>query len=125
MLMTFPRHFTVAEANQALPQVRAAIEVLRTLNVSLFEAYERLAQASGGNGHSSAADAYREGQEKAITILQELVEQGIQVKDIEEGLVDFPHLRRGREVFLCWKMGEAAVCYWHDPGAGCHTRRPL
>ncbi len=57
--------------------------------------------------------------------MRELSEAGIQVKDLEAGLVDFPHLRQGEEVFLCWKLGEETIGYWHELESGFAGRKLL
>src|SRR5581483_7805155 len=58
-------------------------------------------------------------------VIDELAERGVQVKDVDEGLVDFPALRRGETVLLCWRLGEDEVSYWHTLEAGFAGRRPL
>ena len=58
-------------------------------------------------------------------ILRDLAEAGIEVKDVGRGLVDFPHLREGQEVFLCWELGEETVSYWHEIEAGYAGRKLL
>jgi hypothetical protein len=67
---------------------------------------------------SSIADAVH----KAV---EELHQLGVILRDVEHGIVDFPHLRDGREVFLCWKLGEERVRYWHELDAGFDARKPL
>ena len=57
-------------------------------------------------------------------LLEEILELGVQIKDIDDGLIDFPTRFRGREVFLCWKMGETAIEYWHGE-EGFRGRKPI
>jgi hypothetical protein len=58
-------------------------------------------------------------------LLEDLEKRSIIVRDLERGLVDFPALRDGREVFLCWEEGEPDIAYWHDLDAGYAGRQPL
>jgi len=57
--------------------------------------------------------------------LERIRGRGVQIKDIQRGLLDFPARRAGREVLLCWKVGEPALAFWHDLDAGYTGRRPL
>ena len=57
--------------------------------------------------------------------LHELQEMGVVLRDLDRGLVDFPSLRDGKEVYLCWEEGEDEVRHWHEPDAGFEGRRPL
>ena len=57
--------------------------------------------------------------------IRTLAEQGIEVKDLNQGLIDFPHLRRGRVVYLCWRLGEGDIAYWHELDAGFAGRQEL
>jgi hypothetical protein len=83
-----------------------------------------------GNGHGIAVGEARTPEFAALAgELQDLVDRlialGLQVKDVEAGLVDFPALRDGEEVLLCWRVGEAAVEWWHGHDEGFAGRRPI
>lgn len=87
-------------------------------------------QTVRGNGHR--ADTLRQAQVAATRALrqaQQTVEElhalGCEVKDLEMGLVDFRSLREGREVYLCWHVGEETISYWHELDAGFGGRQPL
>ncbi len=121
----FARHFSVAEANRLLPQVRAAVEEMRALQAPVVQSYERLLHTASGNGHRSASAGYRRNSTQIAGILEHLTELGVHVKDIDRGLVDFPHWRAGKEVFLCWELGEDEILFWHDLESGCSGRQPL
>ena len=58
-------------------------------------------------------------------VIDEIVEYGVEVKDLDEGLIDFPALRRGETVLLCWKLGEDEILYWHGIEDGFAGRQPL
>ena len=90
-----------------------------------------LVQKSRGNGHgvdNEAGKVRREMEEAAIQI-NELIEKvqgmGIELKDPEQGLIDFRSIREGREVYLCWKLGEERVSHWHEIDAGFAGRQAL
>ena len=73
---------------------------------------------------AAAEEVESEARELARTI-DELLERGVEVKDIDEGLVDFPALRHGETVLLCWRLGEDEIRYWHTAEAGFAGRREL
>ena len=80
---------------------------------------------AGTNGGDANAGGWLEASRAAADELSWFGEAGIVLRDIEQGLIDFPGMRDGKEVFLCWRMGEDAVNYWHDPDTGFAGRRPL
>jgi len=129
------RHFTPEEANAALGEVRPIVEQMVELRRSHVAALERQEELEGhirGNGGGippaeladTAAEVERLERELARAV-DELAELGVQVKDLDEGLIDFPALRRGETVLLCWKLGEADVAFWHTVEDGFAGRRPL
>lgn len=129
------RHFTVEEANAALVEVRPLVEHMVERRRAHVEALERQEELEGhirGNGGGippaelaeSAAEVERLERELARAV-DELVDLGVQVKDLDEGLVDFPARRGDRTVLLCWKLGEDDIGYWHTVEDGFAGRRPL
>jgi len=129
------RHFTPEEANAALAEVRPLVEQMVDRRRAHVEALERQEELEGhirGNGGGippaelaeSAAEVERLERELAHAV-DELDRLGVQVKDIDEGLVDFPALRRGETVLLCWQLGEDEIAYWHTLDGGFAGRRPL
>ncbi len=129
------RLFTAAEANAALPQVRPAVTDLRRAiaevraSAPAVEAFAARAAATGGTQPSgderAARDRFRVAEEAAGNALERLHEIGVLVKDADRGLVDFPSLRDGEVVELCWLDGEPEVAHWHHVGAGFAGRQPL
>jgi hypothetical protein len=130
-----PRYFTLEEANRALEAVRPLTAELVDQQRALVAAQARraeLAERISGNGGgippSELAEATEELEQAAASVarcVQEITALGGQVKDLEEGLVDFP-ARRGEEVvLLCWKLGEDEVGHWHGAEEGFAGRRPL
>jgi hypothetical protein len=114
--------WTVEQANAALPRVGAALERIRELVSSARQEREGTADLLEGNGHPPAprvADQLR-------SAVQELTQEGIVLRDLDAGLVDFPaRLDDGRQYLLCWVLGEPAVAWWHWPDTGFAGRRPL
>jgi hypothetical protein len=129
------RHFTPDEANQALERVRPVAESLvahrRSFTVAAARR-ARLSQRISGNGgdfdpqEPSELEEQLEREAEAVArAVDELQELGVLVKDLDRGLVDFPALRDGEEVLLCWQVGEDAVAYWHGLEEGFAGRKPL
>jgi hypothetical protein len=129
------RLFTPAEANSALPEVRGVAErlvALRRRMAELEETRSRLATAIGGNGGGYVTGDLDAARSELASLagaagacLERLEELGVLVKDADSGLVDFPARRYGRDVLLCWRVGEDEVAYWHDPIAGFAGRKPI
>jgi hypothetical protein len=129
------RLFTPREANSALDQVRPAAERLVALRARMRELAETQSEnilAIGGNGVGYAATDLKAAQggleelaDEAAAAVRELAALGVVVKDLDLGLLDFPAVRQGEEVELCWQVGEAAVEYWHPLEAGYRGRKPI
>ena len=123
------RHFTPEEANAAL--VERLVEQRRE-HVAALERQEELEGHIRGNGGGippatladSAAEVERIARGLARTI-DEIDAHGAQVKDLDEGLIDFPALRHGETVLLCWKLGEDDIRYWHTVEDGFAGRQEL
>jgi hypothetical protein len=121
------RHFTREEANALLPQLTAMLDRLCEAKDDLTdtEAHEALSESAPGNGGGE------EGKQVGVAFLEvrrllETIEQsGIVLRDIDRGLVDFPAVLDGLEVYLCWELGEDEVGYWHDLETGYGGREPL
>ena len=131
------RLFTQEEANASLPEVRPLVERLveeRRELVALGDELEAMQALIGGNGGSLDPGRVGELQEAVAraaaglaAIVDELQELGVQVKDLDRGLVDFParHPESGDDVLLCWELGEPEVAHWHDLESGFAGRKPL
>mgnify|MGYP001609171373 CR=1 FL=1 len=132
---TSGRHFTLEEANTLvswLQELFTAVLEMRERVVQAMSAMRDLSIRARSNGGGTADRELAE-REKELTrlneALQERLEQvnrrGIVVRDIDRGLVDFPALREGREIHLCWLLGEDRIGFWHEPDAGFAGRKPL
>ena len=129
-------HFQPADVDRLIPRLAEIMEGAMNAHASAGTIAERLEherqriQLSGGGVIDRAAwqaDAKRmeELTETVRRALSEISEMGGVTKDISLGLVDFPHLRAGRTVNLCWKFGEDSVRHWHGLDEGYANRRPL
>lgn len=129
------KFFTGEEANRALPLVRVIVQDLKDLANDLRERQIRLSRVKPPARGSLAQD-YQEELQQALAEFerdrerlseyeQELRDLGVEVKDYYTGLVDFPCLMDGREVYLCWRLGEPEVGYWHELNAGFAGRQKL
>lgn len=122
--------FTVQEANALLPEVRVIAGKIqrahRKLSQFREDAKKAAAAAEQGGGGMANGVAYAAILTELTTQLAELEALGVQLKDFERGLVDFPSLRDGRVVLLCWQLGEGdELEWWHDVDAGFAGRTPL
>jgi len=128
-------YFTPEEANAALERIRPLAERMVALHERLAAEQPRqaaLAALVAGNGHGNSAREYaeltqrlEEGTDELVACAGEIQGLGAIVKDLGEGLVDFPWLRDGEEVFLCWRVGEEEIGFWHPVDEGFSGRRPL
>jgi hypothetical protein len=121
------RNFTVEEANAALGWVSERIERLRSARVRLTdeEVREALSDAAPTNGGGDPGREVSEAFLEMRSALTDLQEQQIVLRDLDRGLVDFPSVRDGQDVFLCWVEGEDEIGYWHDLDSGYGGRQPL
>jgi hypothetical protein len=121
------RHYTLEEANATLEWVAECLLALRAARDRLTdsEAREALGEAAPANGGGAPGRVVSEGFLGLRAGLEALREREIVLRDLDKGLVDFPCLRDGREVYLCWEEGEYEIGFWHEPDAGFAGRQPL
>jgi hypothetical protein len=121
------RHYTLEEASALLPRVAELLAAMRRARDRLGDAEARAAleEAGGSNGGGGPGKVVSEGFLELRESMLELREREIVLRDLDRGLVDFPALRDGREVYLCWEEGEPEIGFWHEPEAGFGGRRPL
>ena len=125
--MIHARHYTLEEASELLPRVVELIERIRAARDRLGdrEAREALSEAGPTNGGGGPGRTVSEGFVELRDSITELRALEVVLRDLDRGLLDFPSIRDGREVYLCWEDGEDAIRYWHEPEAGFAGRRPL
>jgi hypothetical protein len=130
------RLFTVEEANETLAAVRPLAERLvvvgELLRARQADAVALAAKVAGNGGAAAQVLALREAERQAAeharelaALVEELHALGVQVKDVQFGLVDFPADRAGETVLLCWRVGEDAIRFWHGLEEGYAGRKPL
>lgn len=128
------RTYTIEEANALVPQVRAVLLQLAVEKGRLEHAAVALPAHGGGsatNGNVAHADAMARSEAEMSQIgggMRALVEHletlGVELRDLEQGLVDFPGERDGQAVWLCWRLAEPQVAFWHPLDEGFANRRP-
>jgi len=121
------RHYSLEEASALLPRVAELLAAMRRARERLgdAEAREALEAAGQSNGGGEPGKLVSEGFLELRESMLELREREIVLRDLDRGLVDFPALRDGREVYLCWIDGEDDIEFWHDLDAGYPGRQPL
>jgi hypothetical protein len=123
----FQKHYTVQEARQLLPQVRQWLDALVKLRSESekHDAFIMSEMSKGGDMGGAAVNAWVRCLANLQLVLLEFFQREIQVKDLDQGLIDFPAFLDGKEVLLCWKKGEDDIEFWHDLDAGYAGRRRL
>jgi hypothetical protein len=127
-----PKYFTVDEANALVPRLTEILQEMRA-RLRELEPKRRELEAAGrrarGNGHNPESETIAAEVERLRRELQaglnQINELGVEVKDLQQGLLDFPALREGRQICLCWRLGEPSVAFWHDLDTGFAGRQPL
>lgn len=130
-----PRHFSLEEANAALEEVRPLAEQMvahrREAAVLVSRRAELTSTIAGNGGDLDPGELARveaaiaEEAKGVARCVNKIHGLGAQVKDADEGLVDFPALREGEEILLCWKLGEGEIEFWHGLEDGFAGRRPV
>jgi hypothetical protein len=122
------RYYTVEQANAALTFLRPLVEKLLAARQRIVDAQPDLwpvLEKAAGNGGSAQATAVLDDFEQVQRSVRAIDQMGIELKDINTGLVDFLAKRDGRDVYLCWRYNEPTVAHWHDLEAGFAGRQPL
>jgi hypothetical protein len=132
------KYFTLEEANQRLPLVRAIVADIVSHYRDLHDRRERLKRIRQSPGfvsrdedsvYSEEVEQVERDLEKDVERLQEFVDElqslGVEFKDPVKGLVDFPAIIDGREAYLCWQLGEDEIAFWHELDAGFSGRQSL
>ena len=125
---SFDRYFTEEEANALLEELLPDIELListRNRIVEIQPEFDSGLQKALGNGGSHATGELLILMGRIQRLVERIQRTGALVKNLEQGLLDFPAEREGRTVYLCWQYGEPTVAHWHDIDAGFAGRQPL
>ena len=122
------RIFTLAEAQSLLPRLRIVLaeigqewERIGKLNPEIQKARD----SAPLDGYSKFGVDYVESVSRLMSLIQQIRDLGVLLKDVEKGLCDFPYIKDGRTVYLCWQLGEESIQYWHDVETGFAGREPL
>ena len=121
------KHFTLDQARRMLSGISRVVEELVELKGNLdekgYDIYKH--QYFGGSG-PNGQKVFPAELERVVEIAKQLDGKGILIKGLDEGLIDFPHIRsNGEEVYLCWKVGENDIHYWHNIPDGFAGRKPI
>jgi hypothetical protein len=125
---THQRLFTVAEANTLLPRLRTILEDVAGVWARIKKLHPEIQKARDSapfDGHSPYGVEYVERVAFLMFLIHQIKDLGVLLKDVDKGLCDFPYMRDGRVVYLCWQLGEDRIEYWHDIEAGFAGREPL
>jgi len=129
----FSRFFTPEEANALLPQFSIWMTEMQQLHRQMVEIIHSKSELARGNGRAvkdvhqlqSDMETVSASAARIRDLLDRIIITGAIVKDLEQGLVDFPSRRGDQVLFLCWRLGEEKIGYWHDLNSGAAGRKPL
>jgi hypothetical protein len=119
------RIYTVESANALLPHLAPALVELRDNFEKAARIRTRIERAAARNGWSAHRDEEQKAMARVAELLHRIDEWGLELRDASSGLIDFPAEVNGQEAYLCWRLGEPDVAYWHSPEDGFAGRRPL
>ena len=122
------RYFTLQKANETLKAVRSLVDEIQAIRQEILasqpDVWPVVERAAGNGGSRAASELVREF-ERLDALVHQVQDTGAVFKDINLGLLDFPALKDGREVYLCWKHGEDEIAFWHEIEAGYAGRRSI
>jgi hypothetical protein len=123
-----PRYFTLSEANETLNTIRPLVDNIQAIRQKVLSSQPDIWSAlekSVGNGGNRTLSLLIEDFEHLDALVHSILELGVLIKDINTGLLDFPAVREGREVYLCWQYGEGEIAFWHEVDTGFAGRQPI
>ncbi len=119
------KYFTLDEANQALPYVSRVIEDITTCYQQAVHIRQQIEQPGVDDDVETLKQQYEGSMDRLNELVDELQHVSVELKDFDRGLVDFPAIHEGREIYLCWHRGEPAVHAWHELDAGYAGRQDV
>ena len=127
MANQFQKHYSRAEARELLPQIRRWLTQVTQERKELQKQEKRLQElmSPGRDVGGPLVNSWLRTVASIQSILFEFYHRDIQIKDLERGLIDFPTLMAGKEVFLCWEKSEDDIAFWHDLESGYAGREKL
>lgn len=123
-----PKFFTLQEANETLNIIRPLMDEVQAIRRRILEKQPETWSAiekSVGNGGNRILSGMVQDFERLDALVHRILDTGVQIKDINSGLLDFSARKDGREVYLCWQYGEVEIAYWHEVDAGFAGRQPI
>jgi hypothetical protein len=125
---SFQKLFSVEEVNALLPELKKLLDEVRARRDAMREKapdLQPILEASSSNGGGKKGSEFGVDAYRLHLSVGRITELGVVLKDLDPGLLDFPHSREGRVVFLCWHPPEERVGFWHEIEAGYAGRQPL
>lgn len=119
------KYFTLAEANRALTYVSRVVEDIAGAYTQAVEVRRRLEHPHPEDVPDELRGQYESAMDNLSALIEELQLVGVELKDFEKGLIDFPSVHEGREIYLCWHRGEASIQAWHEIDAGFAGRQDV
>lgn len=119
------KYFSVEEANRALPYVSRIVGDVTSVYSRIVEVRHQLEREDPVLSAAKLEREYDAAMERLSGLIDELHNVGVELKDFEQGLVDFPAVHEDREVLLCWRRGEDHISHWHEVDAGFAGRHPV
>jgi hypothetical protein len=118
-------NYSIDEANGLLPHLSPTLVELREKFEDAAQIRVAVARAASTNGWSHQREEWSRTLGRVAELLERLQEWKLILRDVSTGLVDFPSQRAGEDIYLCWRLGEVEVSYWHPVDEGFPGRRPL
>lgn len=121
-------YFTLPEANETLKLIRPWMDEIQAIRLKILKNRPEIWPAiekSAGNGGNRALSHMVQDFERFDALIHQIQGLNVLIKDINLGLLDFPALKNGREVYLCWQYGEEDIAFWHEVEAGYAGRQPI
>ena len=123
--MTEAKLYSVDEANALLPHLSPTLVELREKFEEAVEIRAKVAGIASTNGWSPSREDWSRTLARVGELIDRINQWELQLRDVNTGLIDFPSMLGGEEVWLCWRLGEPEVAYWHPIDEGFGSRRPL
>ena len=117
--------YSIEEANSLLPYLAPTLVELREKFEEAQKIRMKVAGIASSNGWSPSREEWSVTLARVSELMERIQEWQLQLRDVNTGLVDFPSLVEGNEAWLCWRLGEPEIGYWHPEGEGFDSRRPL
>ena len=119
------KYFSLAEANRSLPYVTRVVGDVTACYKTAVQLRQHLEHPEPEDNQEKLQTDYDRSMDHLSVLMDELHQVGVELKDFEMGLLDFPAIQDGREVYLCWHLGETQVCNWHEVDSGYAGRQDI